>query len=101
MSADKLRLALLCHYPDDDVAPAGGVWAVGRDVYKRQVWAHEMLFYAGWNDQLTNATALPFLLISSCTNGYFADSYRNAMDEVLLRVSGRGTICLLYTSAIA
>ena len=56
------------------------------------VWAHEMLFYAGWNDRLTNATALPFLLISSCTNGYFADSYRNAMDEVLLRVSGRGTI---------
>lgn len=56
------------------------------------VWAHEMIFYAGWNDQLTNATALPFLLISSCTNGYFADSYRNAMDEVLLRASGRGTI---------
>lgn len=56
------------------------------------VWAHEMLFYAGWNSQLHNRYALPFLLISSCTNGYFADSYRNAMDEVLLRVSGRGTI---------
>ena len=29
MSA-KLRIALLCHYPDDDVAPAGGVWSAGR-----------------------------------------------------------------------
>jgi glycosyltransferase involved in cell wall biosynthesis len=27
-----LRVALLCHYPDDDVAPAGGVWAVGRNL---------------------------------------------------------------------
>lgn len=32
MIADKLRLALLCHFPDDDVAPAGGVWAVGRNL---------------------------------------------------------------------
>lgn len=31
-TTDKLRLALLCHYPDDDVAPAGGVWAVGRNL---------------------------------------------------------------------
>lgn len=27
-----LRIALLCHYPDDDVAPAGGVWSVGRNL---------------------------------------------------------------------
>ncbi|MCB0253840.1 MAG: glycosyltransferase family 4 protein [Anaerolineae bacterium] len=27
-----LRVALLCHYPDDDVAPAGGVWSVGRNL---------------------------------------------------------------------
>ena len=32
MLADNLRLALLCHYPDDDAAPAGGVWAVGRNL---------------------------------------------------------------------
>ncbi len=27
-----MRIALLCHYPDDDAAPAGGVWAVGRNL---------------------------------------------------------------------
>ena len=27
-----LRIALLCHYPDDEVAPAGGVWSVGRNL---------------------------------------------------------------------
>ena len=27
-----MRIALLCHYPDDAVAPAGGVWAVGRNL---------------------------------------------------------------------
>jgi glycosyltransferase involved in cell wall biosynthesis len=27
-----MRIALLCHYPDDDTAPAGGVWAVGRNL---------------------------------------------------------------------
>ncbi len=27
-----MRIALLCHYPDDDIAPAGGVWAVGRNL---------------------------------------------------------------------
>lgn len=27
-----LRIALLCHYPDDDAAPAGGVWSVGRNL---------------------------------------------------------------------
>lgn len=32
MSPARLRIALLCHYPDDDVAPAGGVWAVGRNL---------------------------------------------------------------------
>lgn len=28
----RLRIALLCHYPDDAEAPAGGVWAVGRNL---------------------------------------------------------------------
>ena len=56
------------------------------------VWANERLFYAGDYGNFTNATALPFLLISSCTNGFFADPYRRAIDEVLLRVGGRGTI---------
>ena len=37
------------------------------------VWAHEMLFYSEWFAQLHNGAALPFILISSCTNGYFAD----------------------------
>lgn len=27
-----MRIALLCHYPDDDAAPTGGVWAVGRNL---------------------------------------------------------------------
>jgi glycosyltransferase involved in cell wall biosynthesis len=27
-----MRIALLCHNPDDDAAPAGGVWAVGRNL---------------------------------------------------------------------
>ncbi|MCS6844867.1 MAG: glycosyltransferase family 4 protein [Caldilineales bacterium] len=27
-----MRVALLCHYPDDETAPAGGVWAVGRNL---------------------------------------------------------------------
>lgn len=27
-----MRIALLCHYPDDETAPAGGVWAVGRNL---------------------------------------------------------------------
>lgn len=27
-----MRIALLCHYPDNDAAPAGGVWAVGRNL---------------------------------------------------------------------
>lgn len=32
-SSDRsVRVALLCHYPDDDRAPAGGVWAVGRNL---------------------------------------------------------------------
>ncbi|MEZ4770424.1 MAG: glycosyltransferase family 4 protein [Caldilineales bacterium] len=26
------RIALLCHFPDDDAAPAGGVWSVGRNL---------------------------------------------------------------------
>ena len=32
MPHSPLRIALLCHYPDDDVAPAGGVWSVGRNL---------------------------------------------------------------------
>lgn len=32
MTASALRVALLCHYPEDDVAPAGGVWSVGRNL---------------------------------------------------------------------
>jgi hypothetical protein len=44
-----------------------------------------MLFYSGWYSQLHNGTALPFLLISSCTNGYFADPRRHGIDETLLR----------------
>ncbi|MEA3337812.1 MAG: glycosyltransferase family 4 protein [Chloroflexota bacterium] len=31
-SRTPLRVALLCHYPDDADAPAGGVWAVGRNL---------------------------------------------------------------------
>ncbi len=27
-----MRIALLSHYPDDETAPAGGVWAVGRNL---------------------------------------------------------------------
>lgn len=27
-----MRIALLCHYPDDEMAPVGGVWAVGRNL---------------------------------------------------------------------
>jgi len=55
-------------------------------------WAHEWLFHSSWVNQLSNPTALPFLLVSSCTNGYFASPNYNAMDEVLLRTAGRGTI---------
>jgi len=57
-------------------------------------WAHEQLFrsYPGWVNPLSNGPALPFMLISSCTNGFFADSQFNAIDEVLLRTSGKGTI---------
>jgi hypothetical protein len=49
------------------------------------VWAHEMLFYSEWYSRLHNGRALPFILISSCTNGYFADPRRNGVDETLLR----------------
>ena len=57
-------------------------------------WAHELLFrsYPNWVDPLSNGPALPFLLISSCTNGFFADARYNAIDEVLLRTSDKGTI---------
>jgi hypothetical protein len=55
-------------------------------------WAHEHLFRVYWIDQLSNATALPFLLVSSCTNGYFASERWDGIDEGLLRAGGRGTI---------
>jgi hypothetical protein len=55
-------------------------------------WAHEHLFRVYWIDQLSNATALPFLLVSSCTNGYFASEQWDGIDEGLLRAGGRGTI---------
>ncbi len=55
-------------------------------------WAHEFLFRVYWINQLSNATALPFLLVSSCTNGYFASERWDGIDEGLLRAAGRGTI---------
>lgn len=55
-------------------------------------WAHEQLFRVYWISQLSNATALPFLLVSSCTNGYFVSERYDGIDEGLLRASGRGTI---------
>jgi hypothetical protein len=55
-------------------------------------WAHEQLFRVYWINQLSNATALPFLLVSSCTNGYFVSERYDGIDEGLLRASGRGTI---------
>jgi hypothetical protein len=55
-------------------------------------WAHEQLFRVQWVNQLNNATALPFLLVSSCTNGYFASERVDGIDEGLLRAVGRGTI---------
>lgn len=57
-------------------------------------WGHEQLFrsYPNWVDPLTNGPALPFLLVSSCTNGFFADPRYNGIDEVLLRTGGKGTI---------
>ncbi len=55
-------------------------------------WAHEWLFRVYWIDQLSNATALPFLLVSSCTNGYFASEQWDGIDEGLLSADGRGTI---------
>ena len=55
-------------------------------------WAHEQLFRVYWINQLNNAAALPFLLVSSCTNGYFVSERYDGIDEGLLRASGRGTI---------
>lgn len=55
-------------------------------------WAHEQLFRVYWINQLSNASALPFLLVSSCTNGYFASPQYDGIDEGLLRAAGRGTI---------
>ncbi len=55
-------------------------------------WAHEQLFRVYWINQLNNATALPFMLVSSCTNGYFVSERYDGIDEGLLRAAGRGTI---------
>ncbi len=55
-------------------------------------WANEQLFRVYWVNQLSNATALPFLLVSSCTNGYFVSPQYDGIDEGLLRAAGRGTI---------
>jgi len=55
-------------------------------------WAHEQLFRVYWINQLNNATAMPFLLVSSCTNGYFVSPQYDGIDEGLLRAEGRGTI---------
>jgi hypothetical protein len=55
-------------------------------------WAHEQLFRVYWVNQLNNAGPLPFLLVSSCTNGYFVSERYDSLDEGLLRADGRGTI---------
>lgn len=55
-------------------------------------WTHELLFRVYWVNQLNNSAALPFLLVSSCTNGYFVSPQYDGLDEGLLRASGRGTI---------
>jgi hypothetical protein len=55
-------------------------------------WAHELLFRSYWVDQLDNGSALPFLLVSSCDNGFFASPRYDGLDEVLLRSTGKGTI---------
>ena len=55
-------------------------------------WAHEQLFRGQWVGQLNNGAALPFLLVSSCTNGYFVSPRSDGIDETLLRTAGRGTI---------
>ena len=55
-------------------------------------WAGEQLFRVYWVNQLSNGAALPFLLVSSCTNGYFVSPQYDGIDEGLLRAAGRGTI---------
>lgn len=55
-------------------------------------WAHEQLFRVYWIDQLSANPALPFLLVSSCTNGYFVSERYDGIDEGLLRAAGKGTI---------
>ena len=38
------------------------------------VWGKEFIYYSGWVKRvLSNGPALPYLLISSCDSGYFAD----------------------------
>ena len=59
------------------------------------VWGKEFIYYSAWVsgvNQLSNGSALPYLLVSSCDSGYFADPRRNAMDEAMLRAAGGGTI---------
>jgi hypothetical protein len=63
-------------------------------------WAHERLFRSSWANMcvpgtstcLNNGPALPFLLVSSCTNGYFVSERFDGLDETLLRASGKGTM---------
>lgn len=55
-------------------------------------WAHEQLFRVYWIDQLTTNPALPFLLVSSCVNGYFVAENKDGIDEGLLRAAGKGTV---------
>ncbi len=55
-------------------------------------WAHEQLFRVYWIDQLTPNPALPFLLVSSCVNGYFVAENKDGIDEGLLRAPGKGTV---------
>jgi hypothetical protein len=63
-------------------------------------WAHERLFRVSWPGMcipgtstcLNNGAALPFLLVSSCTNGYFVSERFDGVDEGLLRAPDKGTI---------
>lgn len=63
-------------------------------------WQADNLFRIVWNNLcipgtttcLNNGAALPFLLVSSCVNGYFVSPQSDSIDEGLLRASGRGTI---------
>ncbi len=53
-------------------------------------WAN--LCIPGTSTCLNNGAALPFLMVSSCVNGYFVSPQFDSIDEGLLRTPGRGTI---------